>query len=342
MSHRIFISHARLDAELARALHELLRLGADVSSQEIFCSSVDGTGIPLGRDFAAHIREQMTDAALVVQLITPAYMESAFCLCELGAQWALAREGFPIVVPPASGANVQAVLRSVQVGRIDHGPDLDKLFETVCRRFERDRDVVTWNAQRERFLAELPRRLRALAPARAVDAVTYKRTLVALQEQQTLVTQLQGRVDELEGKLAKLAAAKSAEEVAAALASKDEWTELYRLAELLRQELGSLPHCVRDVLMAHAAGLWYEPESENEEPDITAALKDGFLHNEGDEWNAQLTLNDDDPNVGRALQAYERLGAFIGRSPDLRRAFAAKHDMALELGNRRVWSELEI
>lgn len=342
MADRIFISHASADAELARALTELLRLGGGASVEEIFCSSLDDTSIPPGQDFVEHIRAQMTEAVLVVQLITPAYVESAFCLCELGAQWALARDAFPIVVPPITPTEISAVLRQVHVARIDNGPDLDKLFEAVCKRFGRSPSVVNWNVQRERFLGELPSRLLSLRRATKVDAARYEGALAALQAERTHVTQLEQHVEELERQVRELAAAKDAGAVATVLADEDEWTTLHQLAYELHMQLLDLPHCVREVMIAEEAHTSYAPESIDEEPLVEAAVLDGYLC-EIDDWpHPRVALNAEDPRVSRALDTLKQLKRLVDGSAELRHAFAAKHDVALDLGNRRTWSALEI
>jgi len=342
MSDRLFISHASADGELTRALTELLRLGGGVAVDEIFCSSLDDTSIPPGQDFVEHIRAQMTEAVLVVQLFTPAYMESAFCLCELGAQWALSREAFPLVVPPLSSREVSAVLRQVHVARIDNGYDLDKLFEAVCKHFRRNPNVVNWNVQRERFLGELPTRLLAVARATKVSAERYDRAVAALQAERTRATQLEQHVEELERNVKELAAVKDARAVAKILADKDAWARLHQLAYELHMRLVDLPHCVREVMITEEAHASYTPESIDEEPLIQAAILDGYLY-EVDDWpHPRVALNAEDPQVSRALEVLKQMKQLVDGAPELRHAFAAKHDVALDFGNRRTWSALEI
>src|SRR5262245_59010999 len=46
-------------------------------------------------------------------VITPAYYESAFCLCELGATWIMGSEAMPLLVPPLDYDDLKAVLIGV-------------------------------------------------------------------------------------------------------------------------------------------------------------------------------------------------------------------------------------
>lgn len=98
-SGKLFISHAAVDKQMAEALVELLRLGADLPRDRIFCTSVEGTKVASGRNSGNVIRDTLVEAPLVLQLITPAFLTSTFCMWELGGQWALARDCFPLVVP---------------------------------------------------------------------------------------------------------------------------------------------------------------------------------------------------------------------------------------------------
>lgn len=80
---KVFISHAAADKKLADHLLDLLQTGVDVPRRQIFCTSLEGMGVPKGTTFVEWIRQELVDAKLVVALITPTYFESIFCLCEL-------------------------------------------------------------------------------------------------------------------------------------------------------------------------------------------------------------------------------------------------------------------
>lgn len=51
-------------------------------------------------NFVDDIKGKAIEAKAVVALISPAYMESAFCLTELGVDYVLKADRFPLVVPP--------------------------------------------------------------------------------------------------------------------------------------------------------------------------------------------------------------------------------------------------
>ncbi len=80
----IFISHASDDKELVDALADLIQLGIGVPPDRIFCTSLEGQGVPKGKNFIDFIKEEIQEPALVIVLLTPRYYESLFCVCELG------------------------------------------------------------------------------------------------------------------------------------------------------------------------------------------------------------------------------------------------------------------
>jgi hypothetical protein len=118
---RVFITHSSLDKELAEALVNYLRLATGLSPAQVFCSSVEGYGVPTGASFMNFIRVQLQKTRLVVPLITPAYLDSVFCQWELGAVWA--RRGlpsFPIRVSSVDHSRLPAPLAQLQISEISH------------------------------------------------------------------------------------------------------------------------------------------------------------------------------------------------------------------------------
>lgn len=130
----IFISHATADKELVDALVDLLQTGIGVPHDQIFCTSLEGHGIPEGEDFADFIRDKLQGAGHVIMVITPRYYESAFCLCELGATWIQSGSAFPLIVPPLGFSDMKAVLSGVQAGLINDASKLDNLRDRLKQR----------------------------------------------------------------------------------------------------------------------------------------------------------------------------------------------------------------
>ncbi len=133
----IFISHAVADQALAKMLVDFLKEAIGVPEPAIFCSSVKGHHIPLGEDFNAYIKQQLQNPKLVILLMTPAYMESSFCLMELGAAWARNAASLAVVVPPISYHEVTKTLGLKQAWDITDKPGLVDFRELIV-------GIATW------------------------------------------------------------------------------------------------------------------------------------------------------------------------------------------------------
>lgn len=84
---KIFISHNHADADYAKHLVNLL-FHIGVKSEDIFCSSYPGCGVPFGKSFLDAIRGQYDQFDLLVLYIhSPRYYQSPVSLCEMGASW---------------------------------------------------------------------------------------------------------------------------------------------------------------------------------------------------------------------------------------------------------------
>lgn len=89
---KIFISHKTEDSNYAKAIIAML-VALGVNHKDIFCSSVDGYGIPFGRNIFDTLHNQFDDYRLFVIFIhSPRYYKSAISLNEMGAAWILRSE----------------------------------------------------------------------------------------------------------------------------------------------------------------------------------------------------------------------------------------------------------
>jgi hypothetical protein len=111
----VFISHSSKDADLALALIELLKAGLGLLSDQIRCSSVDGYRLPVGVNTEAKLRGEVNEASVVIGLITPSSLSSAFVMFELGARWGANRFLAPLLagVKPADLSGPLALLNAL-------------------------------------------------------------------------------------------------------------------------------------------------------------------------------------------------------------------------------------
>jgi TIR domain len=131
----IFLSHAVADQPLAKLLVDFLKEAIGVPNNAIFCSGVKGHDIPLGEDFNEHIKQKIQRPQLVMLLMTPAYIESLFCLMELGAAWAQSATSLAIVVPPIEFQTVTKTLGLKQAWRITDRGLMRQASDPLCQQW---------------------------------------------------------------------------------------------------------------------------------------------------------------------------------------------------------------
>lgn len=152
---KIFISHAFKDKDLVGELIDLLEnIGLD--SHQIFCSSFEGYGIPLGEDFLEIIKTEISSEVFVLFVITENFYNSKVCLCEMGAAWALSKGHIPIVVPPFSYSDIEGVIPKTQGMLINELPKLNSLKEKLEKDFGlQPLNLNSWERKRDRFIKNI-------------------------------------------------------------------------------------------------------------------------------------------------------------------------------------------
>ncbi len=153
----VFVSHASADSELARTLVErLLQLGCGVPAKQIFFTSATSTGVPAGTDFRAYIKDRAQGAGLVIAVVTQAYLDSSFCMTEVGAAWVLGKDFYPIAAPTLPYSSLNGILPGLHIPRMDGPGVLDDLADRVCNALAIVRGGAEWGANKSAFERSLP------------------------------------------------------------------------------------------------------------------------------------------------------------------------------------------
>lgn len=153
---KIFISHATADKEIVELLIDLLE-DIGLKSNQIFCSSFEGYGIPLGEGFLDRIKQELASDVVVLFIITNNFYESKVCLCEMGAAWALSKGHIPIVVPPLSYSDIKGVIPLTQGLLINDAPKLNSLKDKLEQDFKIQEKISAniWERKRKKFIESL-------------------------------------------------------------------------------------------------------------------------------------------------------------------------------------------
>ena len=110
---RVFISHSSLDEEVTTNLIDLLRQALNLRSGDIRCTSVDGYRLPAGVSTTEALRQEVYEAGLVIGLITPNSMGSAYVLFELGARWAAKKDMIPLLASGIKPEHLEGPLKDI-------------------------------------------------------------------------------------------------------------------------------------------------------------------------------------------------------------------------------------
>ncbi len=153
MSKSIFISHSIKNREVADALVDLLETGIGIPDSEVFCSSLEGLGIPSGVNFVEFIRSQVESTDIVILLLSKEYFESHFCVAELGASWVLCHRMVPLLIPPLAYGDVKAVLTGIQLLKIEDKVALNQMHSEIIEALAIEgKTFERWEVKRDSFL----------------------------------------------------------------------------------------------------------------------------------------------------------------------------------------------
>ena len=112
-SMKVFISHNSNDVELATLLIELLRKALRLSSEEVRCTSVDGYRMQAGASIDDRLRAEVHDTELLIGLITPNSLVSAYVIFELGARWGAETPMIPLLASGVTPEHLEGPLAGI-------------------------------------------------------------------------------------------------------------------------------------------------------------------------------------------------------------------------------------
>jgi hypothetical protein len=295
VSKSVFVSHAVKDKELAHEIVSLMEEGMGVPEGEIFCSSLQGYGIPSGQNFVTYIKKQMLEPKMVILLLTPAYFESKFCVSELGAAWIKSHSIFPIIVPPLTYGDVKDVLLGTQVAKIDDDIKYNELRESLVSSIGFNPKTITkWDVKRRAFLKAIKPMVKRTPGPSLVSSEELKKKDEQINEARTELDALESENRELRAQLKETealkdkAAVKSVSKKYGRADVSRQFDELVRDVKKFRWDLkGSemFKYALADHYGKPYKINWYEDEEE-----FQLAVRHGLLDVEDGErilWSAR-------------------------------------------------------
>ncbi|MBX3430009.1 MAG: toll/interleukin-1 receptor domain-containing protein [Hyphomonadaceae bacterium] len=332
MPGKIFVSHAVADRKLAKAFVAFLHETFGVPADDVFCSSLPDNGIPLTEDFNTYIKDEIKGPALVIILMTEAYLERHFCLMELGAAWATDAKALAIVVPPVPFATVTNTLGLKQAWDITDYSGHNKLRTLLHAAITPEkRGADTWDEKRKAWKAALPALLKKLPGATKVDKAVHQSALTRVETLEAQVADLEGQLERAEERNTKLEKLKDAEAVKALNKDMGDTSAEDTFEQLLEDVRDARPDKISDRVFLHMVLDHYGKAGSIDRDDYEEFQRAGqynLFDSDGEPtWGGKLAP------LARALRALDKfLVSFDGA------AFAeTQGDTPMDSDDREFW-----
>lgn len=152
---KVFISHASMDKEVVEDIIDILE-AVGLDNNKIFCTSVEGYGIPLGEDFLEILKHKLNENILVVFVLTENFYKSPVCLCEMGATWMKTSSHIPVLVPPFDYSDIKGVIGKTQGFKLNEPLQLNLFKDQIIEKFGLQLiDNSAWERKRDRILRRI-------------------------------------------------------------------------------------------------------------------------------------------------------------------------------------------
>ena len=154
----IFISHAGNDKEIVKLFVDyILKNGLGLRDENIVCTSFEETTMKGGEDIPLYIKKNIKESSVVLSMVSQNYRRSEGCMNEVGAAWALDNPPIQIVLPDADFDSIGWLVCLNKALKISERSNLDKLYETLCKRTAIiEPSITSWNGAVTSFLEKLP------------------------------------------------------------------------------------------------------------------------------------------------------------------------------------------
>ncbi len=340
---KVFISHANLDKELADLTQGLIETGIGIPHHEVFCTSLDGLGIPEGTpDFKEYIRKEMDGCDTVVALISLNYYASPFCMCELGAVWVLAKNFFPILVPPVDFKDLRGALAGMQCRKLEDPLTASALYTRLSKLVAKPVPIERWDVKKEVFYKALPDVLARLPKPDTVKREELERMKEERERFKSVSVQLEEECNVLKLQIKELEVAKDAKAVTVIRKKySSEWEQFEALSKSCRLSLKELPRIIREALYYWVRGEAFAPDVNQWGDEIEHAVENKLLTAAKYEDN-HFWPNEERPKIAQAIERISALKQFLEKEASPEFYDEAKDELGdtPDLTRRSYWEHL--
>lgn len=152
----IFISHSTKNSALVERIVELLQSGMGIERSKIFCTSLNGT-LPTGKNFIEIIKDKVQNQQMVMAIITPEYLQSQFCMMELGAAWIKSEYLCPILADGTVYSDLaNSPLAGIQMRRADYEDDWYAIYDELIEQQMIPINTAQFRKKLQNFIKSIP------------------------------------------------------------------------------------------------------------------------------------------------------------------------------------------
>lgn len=340
-SKEIFISHASKDRTLVQLFVErVLRIGMDITSNRIFCTSLDGMNLQNGQDFREQIRLALLKARIVIFIVTPNYKASEVCQNEMGAAWYSDKVVIPLIVDPIDFDSVGVLMEPRQIPKISDSKALSKVRDDIVRHLGLNATKTDmWDAGKESFLVDLESTLQKIqfpVAKKPEEVAKIEAESKSLREQ---IGAVGAKLAQLQSKYDEVVKAKDTTTLKAIEEKYDDRTQLEKFNEITKSVwkcLNPLPNVVQAMILCEYFRQPYSPPVSEYTKELQAAERRKQISFDGE----QFRINEDNKDAKAVITSLRKLEQFIEQSnenfPD---QYESEYKSSLEVNNEEFWEE---
>jgi TIR domain len=128
---RIFISHRHKDKDVAQALVNVLEAAFHLKKEDIRCTSVQPYTLEGGDRTPDRLRAEISQARVVLGILTPDTKESSYVLFELGASWGQEVRSVPLLAKGATWADIPSPISDLHPLQLADERDCQQLIKEI-------------------------------------------------------------------------------------------------------------------------------------------------------------------------------------------------------------------
>lgn len=210
---KYFISHSEKDKEYADKFVDFLRLGFEINRKDIFCSSYSGCNITKGEDFVKYIKEKLDNTNIVFALISYNFIESAFCIAELGASWNAEKNVLPILLDEnIKYSQITALFEHISTSKVTDKNDLMDIAE-VLKKDNSDINIPNLNSKLDKFITDIIMLQGETKEPSVIDYAEYKKKEEENKKLKEIINSLKSTIKEKDTEIAEIKTLKDKQEL---------------------------------------------------------------------------------------------------------------------------------